>query len=109
MTRLSSILPLKTWLILAFVVIVVLGLLSVRAACTAAERAKAERNVAVATGDALDKVAKDVPVIRQDQKEKEDAVENIPGADQPLPDGFGAELERLRRGGRDSHSRQPEG
>lgn len=66
---------------------------------------RSERNIAVATGEALDKVAAETPVIRQEQQEKERAVDEIEGADQRLPDGFGAELERVRRGGERPHSR----
>lgn len=66
---------------------------------------RTERNIAVATGEALDKVAAETPVIRQEQQEKERAVDEIEGADQRLPDGFGAELERVRRGGERPHSR----
>lgn len=92
--------PLRTWLILAFIVLLVLALFGWRAGCVAARGAKAERNVAVATGTALDKVAAETPVIRQEQQEKEHAVEQIDGADQRLPDGFGADLERVRRNSR---------
>lgn len=49
-----------------------------------------------ATSKALDKVASQTPAIRQDQKEREHEVERIEGANAPLPDGFGAELERIR-------------
>lgn len=68
------------------------------------ERGRMDSNVAAATGKALDKVAAETPVIRQDQQEKQREVDKLEGADQPLPDGFGADLERVRRG---NHSRQP--
>lgn len=61
------------------------------------QRARSEASVAAATGKALDKVAKETPAIRQDQEEKQREVDRIPGADQRLPDGFGADLERVRR------------
>ena len=70
----------------------------------ATKRAKAERNVAVATGKALDKVAAETPVIRQEQAEKQREADQIPGADQRLPDGYGARLECVRRGDRDCDS-----
>ena len=60
--------------------------------------AKTEASIAVATGKALDHVASETPVIRQDQEEKQRAVDELQGADQRLPDGFGADLERVRRG-----------
>lgn len=68
------------------------------------ERGRIDGNVAAATGKALDKVAAETPVIRQDQQEKQRAVDEIQGADDRLPDGFGADLERVRRG---RNTRQP--
>ncbi|RZJ01804.1 MAG: hypothetical protein EON90_02005 [Brevundimonas sp.] len=67
--------------------------------------AKTEASIAVATGKALDHVASETPVIRQDQEEKQRAVDELQGADQRLPDGFGADLERVRR--RPSEPRHP--
>lgn len=90
----------KQWLLFLFVAILFLALLGWRAGCTAAKQAQSRADIAVTTGEQLDKVAAQTPVIRQDQKEKEDEIEQLPGADQPLPDGFGAELERVRRGGK---------
>lgn len=65
---------------------------------------KRDAVVARTTGKALDKVATEVPVIRQDQQERENEVDKIEGSDTKLPDGFAAELERLRRD-RDRDSR----
>lgn len=65
-----------------------------------ADRAVAETRTQRAATKALDQVATQTPIIRADQEEKQRAVDQIQGADQPLPDGFGAELERLRRGQR---------
>lgn len=62
------------------------------------KRARSETSIANATGKALDTVAAETPVIRQDQEEKQREVDAIEGADDRLPDGFGAELERVRRG-----------
>lgn len=97
-------LPLRTWLLGVLLVMLVLALFGWRAGCQAAKQAKSEADLAVATGKALDKVAEQTPVIRQEQAEKEDEVDKITGADEPLPPGFGAELERVRRG-QPSHSR----
>lgn len=97
--RLRNPFTVKTWAIIAFIVIVGLGLLSWRGACTAAKNAKAEAGQATVVADQLDKVAAETPVIRHDQQEKQREVDEIGGADQRLPDGFGADLERVRRGG----------
>jgi hypothetical protein len=67
-----------------------------------ARKARSDASIAVATGEALDKVASETPVIRQEQEEKQDAVKEIPGADDRLPDGFGRELERVRNGRADN-------
>lgn len=96
----ARLLTLKSWLILAAVVAVTLLLLSWRADRARLKDARREASIAAATGKALDKVAEQTPVIRQEQREKEDAVEKIEGADRPLPPGFGADLERVRRGER---------
>lgn len=63
------------------------------------KQSRQEANVAAATGRALDKVAKETPAIRQDQEEKQRAVDNLEGSDQRLPDGYGRDLECVRRGG----------
>lgn len=60
--------------------------------------ARNEAKVAGSVGKQLDRVAAETPIIRQEQEEKQRAVDEIEGADQRLPDGFSAELERVRRG-----------
>ena len=62
-----------------------------------AQSQKRDAVVAKTTGKALDKVAEQTPVIRQEQKEKENEVAKIEGSDTKLPDGYGAQLERVRR------------
>jgi len=57
-----------------------------------------EAKVAGSVGKQLDRVAAETPVIRDDQKKKEQAVDEIEGADARLPDNFGRDLERVRRG-----------
>ena len=52
-----------------------------------------------ATGKALDTVARETETIRTDEKEKADAVDAISGSNGRLPDGYGARLECVRRGG----------
>ena len=61
--------------------------------------ARNEAKVATSVGKQLDRVAAKTPVIRQEQEEKQRAVDEIEGADQRLPDGFATGLERVRRGG----------
>lgn len=100
MTALFRLFPLRVW--------IALGILAAFAAVWGAmayQKARADRAVAEtrtqrAATKALDQVATQTPIIRADQEEKQRAVDQIQGADQPLPDGFGAELERLRRGQR---------
>lgn len=61
-----------------------------------AQSQKRDAVVAKTTGRALDRVAEQTPVIRQEQKEKENEVSAIEGSDARLPDGYGASLERVR-------------
>lgn len=65
------------------------------AMCSRAQ-VKRDLDVAEEVGKQLDGVAKKTPEIRKEQKAKEDEVRKIEGADERLPDGFGANLERLR-------------
>ena len=91
-------LTLKSWLVLAFILIVCLALLGWRAGCKAAGAAKEEASLAQTTGQQLDKVAAGTEAIRQDQEEKRREVDAIEGSDQALPAGYGEQLERVRRG-----------
>lgn len=71
-----------------------------------ARTAKSEGRVATVTGKAMDRVSEQSEGIREQQQNKEKEVERIEGADQRLPDGFSAELERVRqRGGERKDSR----
>lgn len=57
---------------------------------------KRDAVVAKTTGKALDKVAEKTPVIRNEQKAKENEVSAIKGSDARLPDGFARDLQRVR-------------
>ena len=61
---------------------------------------KRDIQVARDTGKALDTVTTKTEAIRSEQGKKADEVSKIEGADQRLPDGFAADLERVRRGER---------
>lgn len=80
------------------VVVVLCFVLAVMTMCNKPS-ARNEAKVAGSVGKQLDRVAAETPVIRQEQEEKQRAVDEIEGADQRLPDGFAADLERVRRGG----------
>jgi hypothetical protein len=84
---------------LGAIVVVLLFAMAVLSMCNA-RSARNDARIAAATGKALDKVAEQTPAIRQEQEEKQRAVDDIQGADQPLPPGFGSDLERVRRGER---------
>lgn len=95
--------PLRTVLTLAGIVMLLALVIVSISFCQArkdAQRAKAEGRVAEATGKALDTVAKETPVIRQQQEEKQREVDQIQGSDTRLPDGYGDSLQRLRDGKR---------
>lgn len=89
-------LPFRTWLVFGATLLVCLLLLSWCSRGASLKNAKQEAQTANATGKALDKVAAETPVIRQDQEEKQREIDTLEGADQRLPDGFGADLQRLR-------------
>lgn len=89
----------RRWVTLACVIIALIFVGLVLAWC--AQGRSDTRDVArteAATGKALDNVAAQTPVIRQEQEEKQADVDKIEGSDTRLPDGYGAELERVRRG-----------
>jgi hypothetical protein len=92
-------LTLRAWIALGVIVLAILLTVSWCADRARLKTMRGEATVAAATGEALDTVAEQTPVIRQEQAEKQREVEKIEGADQRLPDGFGADLERVRRGG----------
>lgn len=92
--------PAKAWALGGVVALILVLIVAVKVAVDRAERAERRAEQAQTTTKALDKVATETTGIRQEQKEREDEVDKIPGADAPLPAGFGADLERVRRGER---------
>jgi outer membrane murein-binding lipoprotein Lpp len=93
----ARLLTLKSWLILAAVVVAAVLLLSWCADQARIKKMRAEATVGQATGKALDRVATETPAIRQEQQEKQREVEKLNGAGLRLPDNFGRDLERVRR------------
>ena len=91
-------LTLRAWIALGVIVLALLLTMSWCADRARLKTMRGEATVAAATGEALDTVAEQTPVIRQEQAENQREVEKIEGADQRLPDNFGRNLERVRRG-----------
>lgn len=87
----------RKWLVLGVVIVVLCFAMAILTMINKPS-ARNEAKVAGSVGKQLDRVAAETPVIRQEQEEKQRAVDEIEGADQRLPDGFSAELERVRRG-----------
>jgi hypothetical protein len=88
----------RRWVTLAAVIIALIFVGLVLAWC--AQGRSDTRDVArteAATGKALDNVAAQTPIIRQEQEEKQADVDKIEGSDTRLPDGYGARLEEIRR------------
>lgn len=81
-----------------FAVVILLIIIGLSLAWCGQRGANQKRDAVVAktTGKALDKVAEQTPVIRQEQKEKENEVSAIEGSDTRLPDGYGSSLQRVR-------------
>lgn len=65
-----------------------------------ANRAVTEARTATVTADALDNVATQTGTIRAEQQDKQNEVDSIPGSTDRLPDGYGADLQRVRDGKR---------
>lgn len=101
-------LTLRAWIALGVIVLALLLTMSWCADRARLKTMRGEATVGAATGKALDTVATETPVIRQQQAEKQREIDNIPGADARLPDGFAERLERVRRGnGSGDDPRQP--
>lgn len=96
MLALLRLFPLKVWAGLGVIVVALSLFAAYQYQKSRADRAEARVVDAVAVSNALETVATETPLIRQDQKEREHEVEQIPGADQRLPDGFGRDLQRVR-------------
>lgn len=88
----------RRWVTLCAIVVILI-FVGVTLAWCAGRGGRDDARVAAVTGKALDKVAEQTPVIRQEQEEKQREVEAIEGSDTRLPDGYGKSLERVRRGG----------
>lgn len=94
---------LRGWIALGIIAIVLLGVGTCAYQKHRADRAEARLAPAKASVDALNKVATETPIIRQEQAEKEREVERIEGSDTRLPDGYGESLQRVRRGKPNPH------
>ncbi len=84
----------KSWLYLLAILAALVLVTVVLARCTQAQRQQARTEKVAAKS--LDKVATETPAIRKEQEDKQREVDNIEGSETRLPDGYGAELERLR-------------
>ena len=86
----------RKWVGLGVLIVVLCIAFAVLTMCN--NRNRDDNRTQVATGKALDRVASETPVIRQEQAEKQREVDQIEGSDTRLPDGYGKSLERVRRG-----------
>jgi len=102
MTTILRLFPLKVWIGIGVVALILALYGAYRFQEARANRAVAEARQATVTVDALDKVATETEAVRQDQQEKQREVDEIPGSSDRLPDGYGDALERVRRGNSDS-------
>ena len=90
----------RRWVTLAAVCVALIFIGLILAWCAQDRRDdKGAARTEAATGRALDNVAAETSKIRTDEKEKSDEVAAIPGSNDRLPDGYGARLECVRRGG----------
>lgn len=96
MIAILSRVPIKVWIILGVVALVVALYGGYRYQSARADRASAEARAATATADALDTVATKTDEIQTNTQEKQRAVDEIQGSDTRLPDGYGRSLECVR-------------
>ena len=89
-------LPLKAWIGIGVVALILALYGGYRYQAARADRAAAEARQATVTADALDTVATETAVINTDTQEKKRAVDEIQGSDTRLPDGYGRSLECVR-------------
>lgn len=99
MITLWRLFPPRVWAAIGVVLLILILWAALTYQTHRADQAVEDARTARVTTDALDRVATETPIIRDDQKERQDEVDKIPGADQRLPDGFGADLERVRQRG----------
>lgn len=93
-----KILTLRAWVTLGVIVLAILLTVSWCADRARLKTMRGEATVAAATGEALGTVVTETAVIRQEQVEKQNEVKKLNGAGMRLPDNFGRDLERVRRG-----------
>ena len=89
----------RRWVALGVIIAVLCLVFALLTMCQGRDFDRGRIRTEVATGDALDRVTRETSNIRNDEKEKSDAINAIPGSDDRLPDGYGAQLECVRRGG----------
>lgn len=98
--RIARTLPLRVWIGIGIIALIV-GLFGAYKFQEArANRAVTEARTAAVTADALDRVNTQTDGIRAEQQEKQNEVDSIPGSSDRLPDGYGADLQRVRDGKR---------
>jgi len=102
LTALLRLFPLKVWLGIGVVAVILALWGAYEFQKARADRAVTEARQATVTSDALDKVATKTDQIRSDTQEKEAQVDQIEGSDTRLPDGWAESLQRVRDGKRDS-------
>lgn len=99
MTAILRIFPIKVWIGIGVVALILALYGAYRFQEARANRAVSEARQATVTSDALGTVATETAAENVETKEKQRAVDEIQGSDTLLPDGYGRELERLRDNG----------
>lgn len=89
----------RKWVALGVTIAVLCLCFAILTMCQGRDVDRGRIRTEAATGKALDNVARETDTIRTDEKEKADAVSQIPGSNDRLPDGYGVRLECVRRGG----------
>lgn len=78
------------------IIVIACLLFAVLTMCQGSKTQRAKLQTENATGKALDRVTTKTETINADTKAKQDEADEIPGANDRLPDGYGPALQRVR-------------
>lgn len=90
----------RAYVTIGAMIVIACLLFAVLTMCQGSKTQRAKLQTENATGKALDRVTTQTDAINTDTKAKQNEADKIEGADTRLPDGYGADLQRVRDGKR---------
>ena len=88
----------RRWITVGILIAVLCLVMAVFTTCKGRDAAIDRARTSDTTAGALDRVTMQTDEIRTEQEDKQNAVDEIQGSDDRLPDGYGRRLECVRRG-----------